>query len=128
MLAELDLLAGDPRRAATRARESLALYTELEDDRSRARCLVVLAAAAAGGGTFETAARLIGAAEQLRGDDAPDEFERPCSTRFVPRSRRARRERTSPSSLADGRGRCRRARDCRRCDARSRIAAVIQRR
>ena len=43
MLAELDLLDGAGDFATGRARESLALYTELEDNRSRARCLVVLA-------------------------------------------------------------------------------------
>lgn len=84
MLAELDLLDGEGALAATHARESLVLYTELEDDRSRARCLVVLAGAAAEESAFETAARLIGAAEAARGTDAPDEFELPALERYLP--------------------------------------------
>lgn len=84
MLAELDLLSGNAELAGTRARESLAVYTELEDDRSRARCLVVLAATAVAEGSFETAARLLGAAEAARGDESPDEFEAPVLERYLP--------------------------------------------
>jgi tetratricopeptide (TPR) repeat protein len=76
MLAELDLLAGDP-AGSVRARESLALYSELEDDRSRARCLALLACAAALNGSLEEAARILGAAQALRGNDEPDIFEKP---------------------------------------------------
>jgi predicted ATPase/class 3 adenylate cyclase len=76
MLAELDLLAGNP-NGSERARESLALYSELEDDRSRARCLALLAWAATLNGSLEEAARLLGAAQALRGDDEPDLLERP---------------------------------------------------
>ncbi|HKX48665.1 MAG TPA: tetratricopeptide repeat protein [Gaiellaceae bacterium] len=84
MLAELDLLEGATEVAASRARESLTLYTDLEDDRSRARCLVVLAGAAAESGSPETAARLVGAATAARGTDEPDEFELPVLERFTP--------------------------------------------
>jgi tetratricopeptide (TPR) repeat protein len=84
MLAELDLQEGATEHAATRARESLALYTELEDNRSRARCLVVLAGAAAEIGSLEAAARLVGAAKAARGTDPPDEFELPVLERYVP--------------------------------------------
>jgi predicted ATPase/class 3 adenylate cyclase len=80
MLAELDVLAGDPSGAA-RARESLALYSELGDDRSRARCVTLLAGAAALSGSLEDAARLLGAAQALRGGDEPDLFERPILER-----------------------------------------------
>ena len=75
MLGHLDVLAGDTRSALEHASESYLLYTDLEDARSRARCLVVLAAVAAGDGFTEDAARLLGGAEALRGDDPPDLFE-----------------------------------------------------
>ena len=84
MLAELDLLEGAAEVAASRARESLTLYTELEDDRSRARCLVVLAGAVADSGSPETAARLLGAATAARGTDEPDEFEIPVLELYLP--------------------------------------------
>jgi predicted ATPase/class 3 adenylate cyclase len=84
MLAELDILEGDSASARDRARESLALYTDLGDARSRARCHVVLACAAATDGSPEEAARSLGAANALRGDDPPDDFERPLLDRWVP--------------------------------------------
>jgi predicted ATPase len=84
MLAELDVLEADATSAEAHAREALALYTELEDDRSRARCLVILAATACTGDRTVEAARLLGVAERLRGVDAPDEFEQPLLTRIVP--------------------------------------------
>ena len=84
LLAEIALDSGEAEDAAARARESLALYSELEDERSRARCLVVLAGAAVGAGSHETAARLLGAADTARGDDAPDEFELPILERILP--------------------------------------------
>ncbi len=77
MLAELDLLAGDSGLAEGRARESLALYSNLEDDRSCARCLVILAGSAAAESSFEEAARFVGAADALRGNQPPDGFESP---------------------------------------------------
>ena len=75
MLGEIAILEGDASRAREHARESLDLYTELEDDRSRARCVVVLAGAASAAGHHEDAARLVGAAQALRGDELPDAFE-----------------------------------------------------
>jgi len=75
MLAELDVLAGDTGAAREHALESLARYTDLEDARSRARCLVILAAAAEAEGSLDDAARLLGAADAARGDDGPDGFE-----------------------------------------------------
>ncbi|HEU5489772.1 MAG TPA: tetratricopeptide repeat protein [Gaiellaceae bacterium] len=83
MLAELDLLEGAAEVAASRARESLTLYTDLVDGRSRARCLVVLAGAAAESGSPATAARLLGAATAARGTDEPDEFELPVLERYL---------------------------------------------
>ena len=82
MLAEIALAARED--AAPPARESLTLYTTLGDDRSRARCLLVLAAAACARGDDEVAARLLGAAETARGDDPMDEFESPVLERFLP--------------------------------------------
>jgi len=80
MLAELDLLTGDP-AGGLRAQESLTVYSELGDDRSSARCLVLLAGAAGIDGSFEKAARLLGAAEALRQHAEPDFFETPILDR-----------------------------------------------
>jgi ATP/maltotriose-dependent transcriptional regulator MalT len=77
MLAQLAILEGEPARAREHARAGLAHYSELEDDRSRARCIVVLAGAAAAEGELDDAARLMGAAGALRGDEQLDAFEQP---------------------------------------------------
>jgi predicted ATPase len=84
MLAELDILEDDPASARERARESLAHYTGLGDTRSQARCLAILACAAAADGLFEDAARSLGHATALRGDEPVDDFERPLLDRWVP--------------------------------------------
>jgi predicted ATPase/class 3 adenylate cyclase len=84
MLAELDLLAGELERAETQVRESLAVYTRVENDRDRAECLVVLAGIAAAKKSFDQAARLLGAADALRGDAPPDLYEIPVLERFQP--------------------------------------------
>jgi predicted ATPase/class 3 adenylate cyclase len=84
LLAEIALVDGEVEDAATRARESRDVYTELGDDRSRARCLVVLAATAVAQGSYATAARILGAADAARGDEAPDEYEAPVLERFLP--------------------------------------------
>jgi predicted ATPase len=84
LLALIDLEDGEELNATTRAREALDLYSHLEDDRSRARCVLILAAASADRKEFEHAARLTGAAETLRGTDAPDEFELPLLERSLP--------------------------------------------
>lgn len=75
MLAELAVLNGDAAQAREHARASLGHYTELEDDRSRARCVVILAGSAAADGRHVEAARFIGAAEALRGVEQSDSFE-----------------------------------------------------
>ena len=85
MLASLDLASGDNSAAVGRARESYSLYASLGDDRSCARNLVVLAGAAAADGAFEEAARLTGAADSLRGNEQPDEFERPVLDGYLAR-------------------------------------------
>jgi len=84
MLAELDLLAGAVELADERIRESLAIYTDFENDRDRAMCLVVLAGVAVTRASFEEAARLLGAAEALRGDSPLAFFELPVLERFQP--------------------------------------------
>ncbi|MGH3134452.1 MAG: ATP-binding protein, partial [Gaiellaceae bacterium] len=83
MLAELGFLAGDT-LTRERARESLSIYTELGDDRSRARCLVLLGGVAAAEGSPEDAARFLGAAESLRGESPPDLFELTVLERVLP--------------------------------------------
>jgi predicted ATPase/class 3 adenylate cyclase len=83
LLSLVDLRAGDIAQASERAREAFGLYTQLEDDRSRARCVLVLASCGAERGEHEIAARLTGAAEALRGDDPPDEFEEPLLERYL---------------------------------------------
>ena len=84
MLAELDLHAGDPDEAERRILACLAVYTELESERSRAECLVVLGGCAAARERYEDAARLFGAASRLRGDAPPNRFERPVLDRYLP--------------------------------------------
>ncbi len=101
MLAQLDVLAGDA-HAAERIRESLDFYTEVDDHRSRARCLLVLAGAAAAAGSFENAARLVGAAEALRGEEALDAFELPVLERYLPVLERELGDRRLSELKADG--------------------------
>lgn len=82
MLAELDLLARDVEQAERRILGCLAVYTELENARSRAECLVVLGGVAVAKGAFEEAARLFGAADRLRGDSPLNRFEVPVLDRY----------------------------------------------
>jgi tetratricopeptide (TPR) repeat protein len=84
MLAELDLHTGDPDSAERRILGCLAVYTELENDRSRAECLVVLGGVAFARGCFEEAARLFGAAVGLRRDSPLNRFEVPVLDRYGP--------------------------------------------
>jgi predicted ATPase/class 3 adenylate cyclase len=84
MLAQLDLYAGDADRAEQRVLGCLSVYTELEDDRSRAECLVLLAGVAAARESFDDASRLFGAAKRLRGDATVNRFERPVLDRWLP--------------------------------------------
>jgi predicted ATPase/class 3 adenylate cyclase len=81
MLALLDLRSGRAANAAQRATEAHTLYSDLEDDRSRARCLVVLAGAAAESGALDDATQLLRDADDARGDAPPDEFELPILDR-----------------------------------------------
>jgi predicted ATPase/class 3 adenylate cyclase/Tfp pilus assembly protein PilF len=84
VLALIELRERDAASATERAGEALDLYSDLEDDRSRARCILILAAAASEQGDVEHAARLTGAAHALRGDEPPDEFESPVLERYLP--------------------------------------------
>jgi predicted ATPase/class 3 adenylate cyclase len=84
MLAELDLRAGDLDRANERIRGCLAVYTELESDRSRAECLVVLGGITAAQGHAEEATRLLGAADALRAGSPVNRFETPILERYGP--------------------------------------------
>ena len=88
MLAELDLLDGRRRstHASARARAST-LYTELEDDRSSRPLPRRSCGRRCRRGRHEDAARLVGAADALRGDERPDEFETPVLERPHPSSR-----------------------------------------
>ena len=70
VLGEVALLDGAVERAEGLLRESLEIYAGLPDDRASAECLLGLAAVSAGFGRFDGAARLWGAADALRGDDA----------------------------------------------------------
>jgi predicted ATPase/class 3 adenylate cyclase len=82
MLAELELLGGNPEAAENAIRESLSIYAAFDNDRARAGCLVVLGGIAAAKGAFEEAARLLGAAERLRGDSLLNPFEVTILDRF----------------------------------------------
>jgi predicted ATPase/class 3 adenylate cyclase len=83
-LAEINLLEGEPDRAGPAIQESLAIYTDLENDLARAGCFVVLAGVAVARGSLEEAARLIGAADDLRGDAALDWHQSMLLERFEP--------------------------------------------
>ena len=76
LLAELELRAGNADAAEASIRESLALYTELENDSARAGCLVVFAAVAFARGAPEEAALRLGAAAALRGESPIGPHER----------------------------------------------------
>jgi tetratricopeptide (TPR) repeat protein len=111
MLAEIDLIDGSVTDAAIRVRESLGLYSDLGDDRSRARCLVVLAATLVEEGSHDVAAQLLGAAEDARGDEAPDEFEIPVLDRYLPELEAGLGPGLVAERMAEGRALGRRALD-----------------
>ena len=85
LLGELDLLAGDVDGAEARIRESLAVYTDLGSNLERAACLTALGGVAASRESYEEAARLLGAAEALRGDAPLEAPERAVVEEFHPR-------------------------------------------
>ena len=84
MLGTTGLLSADLPLVHARLSESLAIYTELGDDRSRAECLCALGGYAATTGHPEEAARLWGAADAARGP-RPLEYAEPLiEERFTP--------------------------------------------
>lgn len=84
MVAELELLDGSIDLADDAIRESLAVYTELDNDSACAGCLVLLAEVSTTRGSLEEAARLVGAAESLRGDAPVSPFAQTALERFLP--------------------------------------------
>ena len=84
MLGTTELLKDDLAQVHERLSESLAIYSEIDDDRSRAECLCALGGYAAAAGHPERAARLWGAADAARGS-APLEYAEPViEARFTP--------------------------------------------
>ena len=102
MIAQLDLFAGELDRAERQVRESLAIYTRVENDRDRAECLVVLAGIATAKKAFKQAARLLGAADALRGDAPLDLYELPVLERFQPELEAALGDRELARLRAEG--------------------------
>jgi tetratricopeptide (TPR) repeat protein len=70
VLGEVCLLDGALERAEDLLRESLEIYAGLPDDRASAECVLGLAGVSASTGRYDEAARLWGAADALRQDDA----------------------------------------------------------
>jgi predicted ATPase/class 3 adenylate cyclase len=70
VLGEVCLLDGALERAEDLLRESLGIYAALPDDRASAECVLGLAGVSASMGRHDEAARLWGAADALRQDDA----------------------------------------------------------
>ncbi len=70
VLGEVCLLDGALERSEDLLRESLGIYAALPDDRASAECVLGLAGVSAGMGRYDEAARLWGAADALRQDDA----------------------------------------------------------
>ncbi len=84
MVAELELLDGRIDLAEDAIRESLALYTAFDNDSACAGCLVLLAEVSAARGSHEEAARLVGAAEGMRGDTLVSHFAETALERLLP--------------------------------------------
>jgi hypothetical protein len=84
MIGSIALLDDDVPLASERLQESLAIYAELEDDRSRAECLCALGGCAAALGRPEDACRLWGAADVLRGESPLEYAEPAIEARFSP--------------------------------------------
>ena len=84
MLGTTGLLKDDLSLVPDRLTESLAIYVELDDDRSRAECLCALGGYAASTGHPEEAARLWGAADAARGSRPLEYAEPVIEARFMP--------------------------------------------
>jgi predicted ATPase/class 3 adenylate cyclase len=84
MLATTGLLNGDLSLVERRLNESLAIYVELDDERSCAECLSALGGYAAATGRPEQAARLWGAGDAARGSRPLEYAEPAIEARFTP--------------------------------------------
>jgi predicted ATPase/class 3 adenylate cyclase len=84
MLGTTGLLKDDLSLVLDRLSESLDIYVDLDDDRSRAECLCALGGYAAATGNPEEAARLWGAADAARGSRSLEYAEPVIETRFTP--------------------------------------------
>jgi hypothetical protein len=84
MLGTIGLLRDDLENVRSRLEESLATYALLADDRSTAECICALGGYAAATGHAEQAARLWGAADDLRGDSPLEYAEPVIEARFRP--------------------------------------------
>jgi predicted ATPase/class 3 adenylate cyclase len=84
MLGTTGLLKDDLSLVAERLNESLAIYVDLDDDRSRAECLSALGAYACATGHPEEAARLWGAGDAARGSRPLEYAEPAIEARFTP--------------------------------------------
>jgi tetratricopeptide (TPR) repeat protein len=84
MLGTAALLKDDLALVHDRLSESLAIYAELDDDRSRAECLCALGGYAAATGRAEEAAMLWGAADTARGFRPLEYAEPVIEARFTP--------------------------------------------
>jgi predicted ATPase/class 3 adenylate cyclase len=84
MLGTTELLKDDLAQVYERLSESLAIYAEIDDDRSRAECLCALGGYAAAAGHPVQAARLWGAADAARGSGPLEYAEPVIEARFTP--------------------------------------------
>ncbi len=84
MLGTAGLLKDNLSLVEQRLNESLAIYVDLDDDRSRAECLSALGGYAAASGHPEEAARLWGAADAARGSRPLEYAEPAIEARFTP--------------------------------------------
>jgi predicted ATPase/class 3 adenylate cyclase len=84
MLGTTGLLKDNLALVHDRLSESLAIYVDLDDDRSRAECLCALGGYAASTGHPEEAARLWGAADSARGSRPLEYAEPVIEARFTP--------------------------------------------
>ena len=83
MLGTTALLKGDLSLVDERLNESLTIYVDLDDDRSRAECLSALGGYAAATGHPEEAAKLWGAADAARGSRPLEYAEPAIESRFT---------------------------------------------
>ena len=103
MVAELELLDGNVDLAEDAIRECLAVYTELDNDSACAGCLILLGEISAAHGSPEDAAKLVGAAETVRGDALLSPFAEAALGRLLPELEAVLGERRATDLVAEGR-------------------------